>query len=311
MRTLWLLALLLAELSALAAWGQAPGRRRPRRRLAPVPPNVEVIRDVEFGTGGGRPLRLDIARPKELPPEPMPVIVYVHGGAWRAGSYHGAQNYPLAAQGYFTVNVEYRLSQEAIFPAQIEDCKAAIRWLRANAEKYHLDTNHIGVWGHSAGGHLAALLGTSGDVKELEGMGGNPGLSTKVHAVVDCFGPTEMLHMSAVPGRMDHDSPSSPESRLIGGPIQDNPDKVKRADPLTYIDADDPPFLVIHGERDQTVPINQSEFLVTALKKAEVDVTFVRVKNADHGFSGPAEPSRQEINRLIEEFFNRHLRPTG
>jgi acetyl esterase/lipase len=305
----------LAQLSSLLLAGGLAGAQpqpagpqgRPPQQLR-VPPNVEVIRDVEFGTGGGRPLHLDIARPKEPPAEPMPVLVYIHGGAWRAGNHHGGQNIQFAGQGYFTVNVEYRLSQEAIFPAQIEDCKAAIRWLRANAEKYNLDTDHIGVWGHSAGGHLAALVGTSGDAPELEGEGGNPGLSTKVHAVVDGFGPTDFVHEVGAPSGIDRTKPNSPEALLLGGLIMDRPEQVKLASPLTYIDPADPPFLILHGEQDNVVPINQSEYLTEALQTAGVDVTFVRVKNGGHGFRGDTDPTPAAINQMIAEFFHRHLR---
>ena len=287
--------------------GQAQPQQQGRRPPQP-PPGVEVIRDVEFGTGGGRPLHLHIARPETPPAKPMPVVVYIHGGGWRNGNHRGPQNLPFAARGYFTVNVEYRLSGEAIFPAQIEDCKAAIRWVRANAEAYNVNPDRIGVWGHSAGGHLAALLGTSAGVEELEGEGGSPDQTSAVQAVVDCFGPTDFLRMNDFPGRLDHDSPASPESMVIGGPIQENPEQVAVADPITYVDADDPPFLILHGENDELVPISQSEILHEALTAAGVESTSVRVKNAGHGFSGNPDPDRREIQEMIREFFDRHLR---
>lgn len=277
-----------------------------------LPPNVEEIRDIVFGTGEGRPLRLNIARPKPLPKEPMPIIVFIHGGAWISGDYRGPQNYPLAAQGYFTVNIEYRLSSEAIFPAQIKDCKAAIRWLRANAEEYNINPERIGVWGTSAGGHLAALLGTSGDTPELEGKGGSPSFSSRVQAVTDLFGPTDFNKMSSheKPWR---EEPNSPECRLVGGPLHERADLVKMANPITYITPDDPPFLIIHGEKDQVVPFNQSELLYGALMEAGVEATLIKVENGDHGFrpnppGAIVKPNLQEIMQIMMGFFDRHLK---
>jgi len=277
-------------------------------RKVTLPPNVEEIRDVVFSRVGNRSLRLNIARPKEPPSEPMPVIVFIHGGGWRKGSYKGPQNYPFAAKGYFTINIEYRLSTEATFPAQIHDCKAAIRWLRANAEKYNINPDRIGVWGLSAGGHLAALLGTSGDVPELEGEGGYEGFSSRVQAVVDWFGPTDISKIGG-----GHNNLNSPLCMLVGGPLDEKADLVKMANPITYVTPDDPPFLIIHGENDHVVPFSQSVLLYNALRKAGVEATLIRVENADHGFrpnppGATVKPSREEILKLTMEFFDKHLK---
>ncbi len=285
-------------------------RRRPMSQ-PPLPDDLEEIRDVVFGTGGGRPLKLNILRPRTAPRTPMPVVVWVHGGAWRAGSKEGRRTLALAKRGYFTVSIEYRLSQEARFPAQIEDCKCAIRWLRAHAKDYNIDPNRIGAWGASAGGHLVALLGTAGDVKELEGQGGWQDQSSRVQAVCDFFGPTDFTRMNEGGSHMDHDAPNSPESQLVGGPIQKSKEACRKANPITYVTPDDPPFLIVHGEADRTVPINQSEFLYEALKKAGVDVTFVRVKRGGHGFRGETDPSPERIEQLVIEFFDKHLRRKG
>jgi acetyl esterase/lipase len=288
---------LVALTLAAPAWGQAPN---------PAPPKLEVqlVRDVEYGAGGGRPLTLHILRPRPQPKEPMPVIVWVHGGAWLGGDKNSGLGMltRFAERGYFCVSIEYRLSQEATYPAQIEDCKCAIRFLRAKAKEYHLDPDRIGVWGSSAGGHLVALLGTSGGVKELEGKGGWAGFSSRVTAVCDWFGPTDFLKMDAAGSRIRHDAADSPESRLVGGPIQENKAKVARANPITYVTKDDPPFLIMHGDRDELVPFNQSELLRDALKKAGVDVTFELVMGAGHGLGGPA------VNSRVDAFFDRHLR---
>jgi len=293
------------EPSPSPARAQRPRRRPPRRQHDP---NVERIEDIVFGSGGGRELRLDIIRPKEKPKSPMPVVVWVHGGAWRAGSRKGGPAGVLASKGYFVASIEYRLSQEATFPAQIEDCKCAIRYLRAHAKKYNIDSDHIGVWGSSAGGHLVALLGTSGDVEELEGKGGWQDQSSRVQAVCDWFGPTDFPKMG---GR--HDDINSPECQLVGGSYTEKADVVRAANPITYVSCDDPPFLIMHGEEDRTVPINQSELLDEALTKAGVEVTFVRVKNAGHGFrqrpGGPRmQPGREEMQEEITAFFDRHLK---
>jgi acetyl esterase/lipase len=234
----------------------------------------------------------------------------VHGGAWSGGSkdYPG-QALAFVGKGYAVASVGYRLSQHAVFPAQIEDCKAAVRWLRANAKAYQLGPEHIGVWGASSGGHLAALLGTTGGVKDLEGKGGNPDQSSRVQAVVDFFGPTDFLQMDAhaVAGaRLKHDSPSSPESRLIGGAIQKNVEKVQRANPIRYVTKDAPPFLIAHGEQDPLVTCHQSELLYEALKKAEVEVTFQKIPGAGHG---GREFSTDKMQAAIREFFDKHLKP--
>jgi len=285
-------------LAALLLW--TPQQRPPQ---PPLPADVEVVRDVEYGTGGGRPLRMHLVRPKSPPPGPMPVVVYIHGGAWRAGSREGGVRplARLAQRGYFGASIEYRLSQEARFPAQIEDCKAAVRFLRAKAGDYSIHPDRIAVWGPSAGGHLAALLGTSGGVKELEGTGGNPDVSSRVQAVIDWFGPTDFLKMGK--NRMDHDSADSPESLLVGGPIQENREKAARANPVTYVTADDPPFLIMHGDKDDLVPPGQSELLAEALKKAGVEATLHVVAGAGHGFGG------RELDAKVDAFLDRHLKP--
>jgi acetyl esterase/lipase len=265
-------------------------------------PEADVVRDVEYGTGGGRPLKLHLVKPKSPAQEPMPVVVYIHGGAWRSGNRDGGVRplSRLAARGYFGASIEYRLSSEAKFPAQIEDCKAAIRFLRSRAKEYGIDPDRIGVWGPSAGGHLVALLGTSGDVKELEGKGGSAEFSSRVQAVVDWFGPTDFLKMGK--NKIDHDAANSPESLLVGGPIQENKEKVAAANPITYVSKDDPPFLVIHGDKDDLVPLSQSELLHAALEKAGVPSKLHVVPGAGHGFGG------RELEAMVDEFLDRHLK---
>jgi len=275
-----------------------------------VPADVELIRDVEFGKGGGRPLKLDILRPKDLPKEPVPVIVFVHGGGWSMGRKEGGiqRLVPLAEHGYFCATIEYRLNGEAVFPAQIEDCKCAIRFLRAKAEEYNIDPNRIGAWGTSAGGHLVALLGTSGGVKELEGKGGWAKCSSRVQAVCDFFGPADLLSLAEdagknkFRGRAEFDSKRNAVAILLGGPIEENKDKAAKASPITYVSKDDPPFLICHGDQDELVPIRQSERLCEALEKVGVEANLHVIKGAAHGVRDA------EVDKLVVDFFDKHLR---
>jgi len=287
----------------LAAALLLPCRARPAnspRRSPQLPPGTRVLRDLEYVPGGHERQKLDLYLPAGAT-EPLPVIVWIHGGAWRAGSKQNCPARRFCARGYAVASINYRLSQHATFPAQLEDCKAAIRYLRANAAKYNLDPGRFGVWGSSAGGHLAAMVGTTGRVEEFE-KGPNLDYASTVQAACDFFGPTDFTTMSSFPSRMDHDSPESPESKLIGGPIQQNKDKCRRASPITYIDKNDPPFLIVHGDKDPVVPHNQSQIFYEALRKAKVRAKFHTVEGAGHGFKDP------KVDRMVERFFDRHLK---
>jgi acetyl esterase/lipase len=246
---------------------------------------------------------LDLYLPKARKDDKqLPVVVFIHGGAWQAGDKRGGYRMiaSLVESGnYIGVSVGYRLTGEAIWPAQIHDCKAAIRWLRANAEKYKLDPNKIGVTGTSAGGHLVAMLGTTGDVPELEGtLGDHLNESSRVQCVVDQFGPTDLLAMGG-----SHNNPNSPESRLVGGAVQEMQKVAREASATTHVSPDAPPFLLIHGTNDRTVPFNQSELLHDALKKAGVESTLVPVEGGGHGGFPP-----QELADRLRQFFDKHLR---
>jgi acetyl esterase/lipase len=282
----------------------AKGRSR-RELLA----NVTQHRDLEYATANAKKLLLDIYVPKVQSTEthPLPLIVWIHGGAWQAGSKNNCPALRMTQQGYVVASISYRLSQEAIFPAQIEDCKAAIRWLRKHAAEYKIDPKRIGVWGSSAGGHLVALLGTSGGVKDLEQEHGHLDGSSRVQAVCDFFGPTDFLRMDedALPGGpIQHNEKNSPESKLIGGAIQENPEKVARANPITYISTDDPPFLIIHGDRDPLVPWQQSKYLHDALTESRLDASLHIIPGAGHGFG-----ANREVEKLVDDFFARTLKP--
>ena len=268
-----------------------------------VPEDVEFLPDVEYCKGGEKSLKLDILRPRKAPAQPMPVVVYIHGGAWKAGNKAGMPPLcnRLAQQGYFCASVGYRFSQEAVFPAQIEDCKCAIRYLRAHAKQYNINPDRIGAWGHSAGGHLVALLGTAGDAKDLEGKGGYEDQSSRVQCVIDCFGPADF---TVIPKGLEgvKQQMTGPVAQLLGGPVPENPEKAAKASPITYVSKDDPPILIMHGDADPLVPLWQSERFYEALKKAGVDATLHVVKGAGHGFRGP------EIDEVTAAFFDKHLK---
>ncbi len=265
---------------------------------AAQPKGVQALRNLPYVANGHELQRLDIFLP-EKPAGRLPLIVWIHGGGWAWGSKEDCPCVPLVAKGYAVAAINYRFSQHALFPAQIEDCKAAIRWLRANAAKYHIDPDHIGVWGSSAGGHLVALLGTTGGRKEFEGKDGNLDQSSRVQCVVDWCGPAEMLTMGKLA-----DKPDTVVAKLIGGPVQDNQEKARAASPLTYVSKDSAPFLIMHGDKDDTVPLAQSEKLTAALKKAGVEVQLCVIKGNGHGGPGFTSP---ESWKLIEDFFAKHL----
>lgn len=303
----WLASILFLSLALSPAFGEDP---RPAHPPPKLPAGVKMIPNIEYAAPDGYSLLLDLYLPEQVEGR-LPVVVWIHGGGWEAGSRHDQIAVPIAAHGYAVASIDYRLSQVAKFPAQIEDCKAAIRWLRAHARAYSLDPNHIGVWGASAGGHLVALLGTSGDVKELEGNEGNLDQSSRVQAVCDWFGPTDFLKINEqakkglVKPQIQHDSPSSPEAHLLGGPIQENKEKAKAANPITYASKDDPPFLIMHGDHDPLVPLAQSQMLRDALAREGVPVTLVVIPNAGHGFGGP------RIVKQVLKFFDTCLKPAS
>lgn len=247
---------------------------------------VRAERHLLFASAGTNNLKMDLYLPAHHRGH-APVVVLIYGGAWmmRNMGYEAPRAIWLAHNGYAAAVIDYRLSSEALFPAQIYDCKAAVRWLRAHAAQYGLDADRIGAWGDSSGGHLACLLGTAGNVPALEGGEGNANESSRVQAVVDFFGPTDLLQMGAeaLPGSwIDHNSPNAPEALLIGGPVQENKEKAEAANPIKYVTADAPPFFIAHGDADMLVPWQQSELLFQALRKARVSATFYRIAGAGH-----------------------------
>ncbi len=292
--------LLLAGMAFASLISFAPAQPTGR-----APEGVKAYRDLVYVPDGHERHKLDIFVPADAR-KPLPLIVWVHGGGWQNGGKDGCP--PLrkgyVQRGYAVASINYRLSGHATFPAQIQDCKAALRWLRAHADKYHIDPERIGVWGSSAGGHLVALLGTSGDVKEFD-VGENLDQSSRVQAVCDYYGPTDFKVFVTTPRYESHAGDASPEAKLIGGAVLENEEKAAQVNPIRYVTKDDPPFLIVHGDEDRTVPHNQSSLLFDALKKAGRDVRFHTIHRAGHGRPGFGAP---EIEDMARKFFDTKLR---
>lgn len=241
--------------------------------------------------------RLDIHLPQGKV-APYPIVICIYGSAWFSNNSKGAAfksgiGQVLLDSGFAVVNINHRSSGDAIFPAQIQDVKAAIRFVRANAEHFSLDASFIGITGWSSGGHLAAFAGTTsglasfeldGETIDIEGsLGAFTGTSSEVDAVVNWFGPTDFLIMDACGSSFSHDAKKSPESSLVGGAIQSNKNACRLADPATYVKKDNPPFLIIHGDKDPLVPHCQSEHLNQKMQGTGARSELIIVEGGKHG----------------------------
>ncbi len=248
---------------------------------------VKTIKNLDYAGTGNPKQMLDLYLPeKPAASGPLPVVCWIHGGGWRGGDRARASEVAqLAASGkYAGVSIGYRLTGEAIWPAQIHDCKAAIRWIRTHASEHGLDPNRIAVWGSSAGGHLVSMLGVSGGVKELEGtIGPNLEQASTVQGVVDFFGPSDLLTIEHPESENDQAEADSRVSLLLGAPVKEAPDKARSASPLHHVSAGAPPFLIVHGTGDPTVPYQQSVDFRQALADAKVPVSLLTVTDGGHG----------------------------
>ena len=263
--------------------------------LVPVVlPEITKTFDIAYGTLHAAQ-KVDVYTPKAL--APFPVVVLIHGGGWVQGDKQEYKTSPkteaLLARGYAVVAVNYRLSGVAKFPAQIQDVKAAVRWIKANAATYKFNSDKIGAWGTSAGGYLTALLATSGGVNALEDFTqGDATKSSTIQAAVDWFGPTDFLQMDAQTiaqgcgvNNATHNGASSPESNLMGYAIQTQPSLVQLANPITYVTSNDPPMYIAHGMGDCTVPRAQAQILYDALLplKGTTDLKINMLSASGHG----------------------------
>lgn len=269
----------------------------------------EVIRDIPYADTDNPHQRLDLILPKR-PAGKLPLIVYIHGGGWVQGDKNRWRFMllPLLRDGnYAAASIAYRLSPEAPWPAQIHDCKAAVRWLRANAPKYGIDPDRIAVFGHSAGGHLAAMIGLTSGIRDLDGgVGRHTGTSSRPSCVVDYAGPSELVSLSRIPIVIHHTLTNSPVALLLGcdAVTGTNAEIARAASPVSHAAANAPPFLIAQGDKDSLVPFHQSELLYAALTNAHVapPPVFIRMVGADHVFFSA------ELNRRTRQFLDMHLR---
>lgn len=305
MKSLLLTLLLLATADSFAE----PARPAPKPFTLPA--GIKMEKDISYIENGDDAQKLDLYLPEKSTDKPLPLIVHIHGGGWRGGSKFPCPVTMMALQGYVVASVEYRFSQKAIFPAQIQDCQAAIRWLRAHNKQYNIDTAHVGVVGGSAGGHLSALVGTSGGKKAFAPIGGNEEQSDVVQAVCDYYGPADfytVVQQAAddknVKSIFHFNTPGDPYSDLIGAKLDDKP-KADAVSPVHYISKDCPPILILHGTHDALVPYAQSEEFTAALKQQGVEVWLQKLPGSGHG--GPAF-NKPALTTFILNFFDKHLK---
>jgi acetyl esterase/lipase len=267
-----------------------------------LPANVRGEFDIPYAGTDNPRQRLDLYLPeKAAVGQGLPLIVYVHGGGWLGGDKRaGATLLPLVKSGEYAVaSIGYRLSSEAIWPAQIHDCKAAIRWLRANATTYGIDPDRIGVAGASAGGHLVALLGTTGGVADLEGtLGPHRDTDSRVVCVVNQFGPSDFSDVAGA-----NEAAQGMVAKLLGGRPEEVPEVARAASPLAHVTKDDAPVLCIHGTADALVPYSQSTRLDAACERAGVECLVLTIPGGGHGgFRNP------EVHVRTKQFLDKYLR---
>ena len=291
-----------AELDAFAG-RDSRNRAKNTRQLE----NITSRLDLPYANTENPRQRLDLYLPQSpVSTKPLPVIVFIHGGGWKNGdkSRGIAHIAPYVASGHYAgVTLGYRLTDEAQWPAQIHDCKAAIRWIKAHAREHNLDPAKIAVWGTSAGGHLASHLGTSGDVKTLEGpLGQHLDQNSKVTCVVNFYGLENFLTVVKQESAAERTNDDDREVLLLGGRIEDRTEIARQASPVTHVAPGDAPFLTAHGTHDPTVPYSQGQEIDAALKKAGVESCLITMTNGGHGFRSP------ELDHRVQQFLDHHLR---
>ena len=280
------------------------------REYRPPKETVEIIPKIEIGTGGGHPILAAAFRPKAPSNGLRPAIVFIHGGGWNSGSHYNTFGAWLAERGYVVASIGYRLTTEAVWPAQIEDCKLGVRWLRANAAQYGVDPDRIGVFGTSAGGHLAACVGAMADRPELEGAGGCTGVSSRVQAAAVFCGPSDFT------GDWLKGLPYPPwVTALFGADREKNPAAWRQASPALAVKPGAPPFFIAHGKDDTHVPFAQGEAMYQALQRTGDPVEWVPIANAGHDFflnastpDSKMEPNHEVLMARLLAFFDKHLK---
>ncbi|MFG0331864.1 MAG: alpha/beta hydrolase fold domain-containing protein [Maioricimonas sp. JB049] len=268
-----------------------------------APDDVTIKQNVVYGMGGEHELKLDLYRPARQDGV-VPGLIFVHGGGWSGGAKKDYRFYGIhfAQQGYVVVSIDYRLSGVAKYPAAVEDTKCAVRWMRAHAADLGVDPDRIGIAGGSAGGHLALMVGLSSDVAELEGSGGHGDQSSRVQAVVDLYGPADLTTDFA----RENENAIKLLKRFLGSTLDEDTLLYQQASPITYVDADDPPILMLHGTIDEVVPVNQSDLLAAALEDAGVPYIYDRLPGWPHAMD-IARPVNDRCVWFMERFFARYL----
>jgi acetyl esterase/lipase len=263
------------------------------------PAGVTFVPDIVYATVDAEPLMLDLSAPANVA-APLPCIVVIHGGGWSAGNraQHDDATFLFAKQNYVAVTLEYRMAPAHRFPAAVQDVKAAVRYLRANAEKLHIDPKHIGAVGFSAGAHLAMMLGTMEKADGLDDVGDFQNESSKVQAVVSFFGPADLT--AEYP-----DASKAIVKDFIGGTLKEMPDAYRKASPITYVSSTTAPMLLFQGTADILVPYNQAELMATAMQNAHVPGRVELLIGANHGWGGPefARTAKETV-----EFFDQYLK---
>ena len=293
---------LLTIVLCAAAIMPAIAKDDPQEILDRLPGDTIIERDIVYATNGDRKMLLDVYRPKS--DKPLPLVIWFYGGAWDWGNKDRSQPLiPMLSRGYAIAGVTHTKSKEEIFPAVINDCRAAVSFLRLNAQRFNLDPKRFGAAGESSGGHLAALLATTSDTEEFLKHPVTRKASPAIQAVSPWCGPTDFLKLNDVKASQDYSKPRSAPSRLVGKPIKQAPEKCRQANPITYASKGDPPCFIVHGDKDFVVPMNQSELLHAALQKAGVPSTLHVVKGGGHGFS-KITPANDEIVKKVMDFFD-------
>jgi acetyl esterase/lipase len=265
--------------------------------------DVHKLTDLEYAEAGGQPLKLDLYQPSE---PHAPLLVWLHGGRWEVGSKERMPLGGLLERGYAIASLDFRPASRARFPEQVHDVKAALRFLRARAADYGYDATRIGILGESSGGHLAALVGTTNGRAELEGsLGEHLGVSSDVHAIVSYFGASDLLTILAqsTPYGLGIREPAL--KTLLGALPNENEALARLASPVFQVDTQDPPLLLLHGDQDPQMPINQSHELEGAYERAGLDAKLIVVHGAGHGGGAFFDPERTKV---VAAFLDEHLR---
>lgn len=299
-----LIALVLAPVLLLAGLLYASKQR------VPPPDTIHFQEGVVYGKGGDQDLKLDLARPKADSAAKRPAIVMIHGGGWTAGDrrdFHGLQ-FHLAQAGVVCVTVQYRLAPKSKFPAQVEDVKCAVRWLRAHADEYGVDPERIAALGASAGAHLAVMLAVTPDQSQLEGVGGNPGISSKVVAAVGLAGPYDLTLAYANSPRQRAQEGQAVRGMLegfLGGTPAQVAEAYHAASPVSYVRKEVAPLFLCHGEQDPLVPVEQADVMVAKLREAGAEVEYVKIPDGSHDSFG--KDQEKHLLKMVA-FLRRNLK---